>query len=196
MNFRQIKAIEAKNKSKILDLNPKVAEVPGIYILIREDNGIKYAYVGQAKNLLSRLAQHLSGYQHIDLSIKKHGLYSDDNPTGYNIVVLEYEFDRLDEREQYWIKRMAEEGYQLRNHTMGGQGKGKTGIDWHESRKTYTEGIKRGEKKTREYVSGLFKRYLTFDVIQPMNKNKQKAYNKFKEFIDIEEENPDEQKEL
>ena len=74
MNYRQIKAIEQKNKQRILAVCSNVTETSGIYILIREENGFKYAYVGQAKHLLTRLAQHLSGYQHIDLSIKKHGL--------------------------------------------------------------------------------------------------------------------------
>ena len=74
--FRQAKAIEAKNKRKWLALNPKLDESSGIYILRRQDeNGFRYAYVGQAKRILTRLSQHLSGYQHIDLSLKSHGLY-------------------------------------------------------------------------------------------------------------------------
>ena len=44
-----------------------------------DEEGIKYAYIGQAKHILTRLAQHLTGYQHIDLSIRKHGLYSNRN---------------------------------------------------------------------------------------------------------------------
>ena len=79
--FRQAKAIEAKNKQKWLALNPMLDESSGIYILTRQDeNGFRYAYVGQAKRILTRLSQHLSGYQHIDLSLKSHGLYSEDNP--------------------------------------------------------------------------------------------------------------------
>ena len=69
VNYRQIKAIEQKNKERILKVRPNVPNTSGIYIFFREENDIKYAYVGQAKHLLSRLAQHLSGYQHIDLSL-------------------------------------------------------------------------------------------------------------------------------
>lgn len=83
MNFRQIKAIEKANKERILKVCPSVPESSGIYILTREEAGFRYAYVGQAKHLLTRLAQHLSGYQHIDLSIKKHGLWSENNPSGW-----------------------------------------------------------------------------------------------------------------
>lgn len=70
INYRQIKAIEKRNKERILSVCPDAPEMSGIYILIREENGFRFAYIGQAKNILSRLAQHLSGYQHIDLSIK------------------------------------------------------------------------------------------------------------------------------
>ena len=86
--YAQIKAIEANNKKRILAICPFVCERSGIYVFFREDSGIKYAYVGQAKHLLTRLAQHLGGYeQHIDRSIKKHKLWDSDNPTGYKIRV-------------------------------------------------------------------------------------------------------------
>ena len=74
-NFRQIKAIEQKNKQRLLEVNSKLDDESGIYFLAREDEqGFRYAYVGQAVHILTGLAQHLSGYeQHIDRSLKKHG---------------------------------------------------------------------------------------------------------------------------
>ena len=39
MNYRQIKAIELKNRQRILAVNPKVPDTSGIYILYREENG-------------------------------------------------------------------------------------------------------------------------------------------------------------
>jgi hypothetical protein len=96
MNYAQIKAIEKKNKERIL----KVCDVPdvsGVYILTRYEDGFKYAYVGQAKHLLTRLAQHLKGYQHIDLSLKKHGLWSAENPTGWAVQYVLIPENRLDE---------------------------------------------------------------------------------------------------
>ena len=70
-DIRKAKAIECKNKMKLLTVNPKLDDNSGIYFLTREDeNEIKYAYVGQAKHILTRLVQHLVGYQHIDLSLK------------------------------------------------------------------------------------------------------------------------------
>ena len=66
-NIRKVKAIEAQNKKKILSVNPNVNDNSGIYFITRKDeDGIKYAYVGQSNNILTRLAQHLAGYQHIN----------------------------------------------------------------------------------------------------------------------------------
>ena len=56
MNYKQIKAIEQKNKKRLLEINSKLNDSSGIYVLVRTDeNGIKYAYVGQAKHVLTRL---------------------------------------------------------------------------------------------------------------------------------------------
>ena len=129
-NYRQVKAIERQNKERILRTNPYVDERSGIYFLTREDeNGIRYAYIGQAKHLLSRLADHLKGYQHIDLSLKKHGLYSTKNFYGWKIGFEHFELEELDAKEQFYIREYAGLGYQLRNKTAGGQGVGKQQID-------------------------------------------------------------------
>ena len=95
--FRQAKAIEQKNKQRLLAVNPKLDDESGIYFLTREDEqGFRYAYIGQAVHILTRLAQHLVGYQHIDLSLKKHGLYSEDNPCGWNVHFINYPTTILD----------------------------------------------------------------------------------------------------
>jgi hypothetical protein len=60
--FQRAKAIENANKRKLLALFPHLQERAGIYVLLRtNEEGVKYAYVGQAKNVLTRLAQHLIG---------------------------------------------------------------------------------------------------------------------------------------
>lgn len=129
-DIRKQKAIEQKNRKRLLEVNESLDDGSGIYFLTRTDeNGIKYAYIGQAKHILARLAQHLVGYQHIDLSLKSHGLYSVDNIYGWKIGFLHFPLEKLDEKEQYYIKQYAVNGYQLRNKTGGGQGKGKEKID-------------------------------------------------------------------
>jgi hypothetical protein len=181
MNFKQIKAIERANKERILKVCPYADERSGIYIFHREENGFKYAYVGQAKHLLTRLTGHLSGYQHIDLSIKKHGFYSDENQTGYKLNIILCDKAQLDEYEQKHILAMANAGYQLRNKTSGGQGKGKTGIAENKPSKGYYDGLKQGYKNAKRDV-GKWVKYLTIDCDRG-KKRAITALEKFREFL-------------
>ena len=185
MNIKQIKAIEKANKGHILKVCPGIPETSGIYILTREENGIKYAYIGQAKKLLTRLAQHLNGYQHIDLSIKKHGLYSEDKPHGWLIDFETFAISQLDELEQHYIKQFANLGYQLRNKTLGGQGEGKAGLDNQKQSKGYYDGLKQGYKNAQKFVAHLFALHLDYkQKSDKPNKNQEKAAVKFKEFLE------------
>lgn len=186
MDIRQIKAIEAANKKKILRVCPTAADMSGIYIMNREENGFKYCYVGQAKHVLSRLAQHLNGYQHIDLSLKKHKLYREDNKTGWQIGVIYCPIDKLDEYEQKYILMYANAGYQMRNKTSGSQGKGKENLDVDVHRKGYRDGIKQGYNNARREVSRLFEKHLNYEKkSKKPNKNQDKALQKFESFIDL-----------
>ena len=188
MNYRQIKAIEQKNKQRILKLCPSIPETSGIYVFVREENGFKYAYIGQAKHLLTRLAQHLSGYQHIDLSIKKHGLWSKENPCGWHIRCFLCPLEKLDANEQYYIKHYADYGYQLRNKTTGSQGEGKRGLDNQKSPKGYRDGLNQGYKNAQKYVANLFDKHLNYSKkSEKSNKLQEKALEKFREFLDWRE---------
>lgn len=142
----KIKERERENRKKLLAVNPYLTDNSGIYVFTREDeNGFKYAYIGQAKKILTRLIQHLDGYQqHIDLSLKKHGLWSEQNEHGWFVVANDIDEQNLDELEQRYIKRYADMGYQLRNKTSGSQGKGKTGIADNKPAKGYYDGKKQG----------------------------------------------------
>lgn len=181
MDFRQIKAIEKANKEKILQVCPNATENSGIYIFTREENGFKFAYVGQAKHILTRLAEHLKGYQHIDLSIKKHGFYSEENITGWKIEFVEC-FD-LDNEEKRLILIYHKNGYQLRNKTAGGQSIGKVLIDEIRPKRGYYDGLRQGYFNAQNKISKLFEKNLIFSINGRTNKNKEKALEKFKEFI-------------
>lgn len=183
MEYRKIKAIEQSNKRKLLKAFPQLTDESGIYVLTRKENGFKFAYVGQAKHILTRLAQHLTGYQHIDLSLRKHGLISGENPTGWEIITVHYPVELLDEKEQDFIKAYANAGFQLRNKTAGGQGEGKFEIAETKPRKTYQEGVKQGYEKARKEVAKLFEKNLVCCINGKENKNKAKAHEKFKLFI-------------
>ena len=187
MNYKQLYAIKAQNERRILRENPNVPNQSGIYFLLREENGFKYAYIGQAKKLLSRLADHLSGYQHIDLSIKKHGFWSEENPTGYTIHFLKFPESLLDEKEQLYIKKYAAAGYQLRNSTAGSQGRGKHGLDNTKPSKGYYDGLKQGYKNAKKEIGHLFALHLECRTKKdPPGKLQLKALEKFNNFISDE----------
>lgn len=186
-HIRRAKARERDNKKKILEVNSNVNDRSGIYVLTRKDeNGIRYAYIGQAKHVLSRLAQHLSGYQHIDLSIKKHGLWSIENEFGWMIGFKNFPEDQLDEKEQLYIKYYAYSGYQLRNKTAGGQGEGKAKIDEYRPAKGYHDGIKQGKKMLARQLKHIIETHLEVGlrVDKRNNKVSQKAFEKFRELLD------------
>ena len=190
MDMRQIKAIEKANKQRILKVCPDVPERSGIYFLLREEGGFKFGYVGRAKHLLTRLAQHLRGYQHIDLSLKNHGLYSEDNPHGYKVHFLEVPEHLLDEAERKYILKYANAGYQMRNKTSGGQDGGKQGISANKQSKGYYDGLEQGKKKSREYIADLFDKHLVVTTKKnPPTKLQERALQKFNDFITIEKEN-------
>ena len=185
-NWRQVKAIEKKNKDKFLALNDKLNNGSGIYILTRiDENNIKYAYIGQAKHILTRLAQHMVGYQHIDLSLKKHGLYSDINNYGWNVNSINCDESDLDDKEKYYIAEYANKGYQLRNKTAGGQGEGKSQIDEYRPHKGYRDGLEQGYKNASKEIANLFEKHLNYSKKSDKpNKNQDKAIEKFEEFLE------------
>lgn len=187
MNYRQVFAIKKANQEKILKICPNCPNTSGIYFFLREENGFKFAYIGQAKNLLSRIADHLQGYQHIDLSIKKHGLYSEKNTTGYKVHFLTFPESELDGQEQFYIWKYANAGYQLRNATSGSQGQGKKSLDNARQPKTYTEGVLQGYKNAKREVAHLFELHLDYSPKKnPPTKLQEKAMEKFKNFLDCE----------
>lgn len=188
MNYAQIKAIEKANKERwCKSANTNIPETSGIYVLCRHDGEFKFAYIGQAKHLLTRLAQHLSGYQHIDLSLKKHGLFdAQKNVCGWKVFFYEYPENELNEMEQWWIKRMADNGFQLRNKTTGSQSDTKKGLDVdHKQPKGYYDGLKQGYLNARREISKLFKANLIVQINGTEGVRKQKALEKFYDFINV-----------
>lgn len=190
-NVAKAKSIEKKNRERILTVNPHVDEKSGIYFLTRTDeDGFRYAYIGQAVNLLSRLAGHLKGYQHIDLSIKSHGLYSTDNIYGWKIGFMHYPAEELDKWEQYWIKKYADGGYQLRNKTSGSQGEGKKQIAEYKPPKGYRDGIQQGRINLARELANIADKHLVISLKPEKQNNSisQKQYQKFMELLHGEKE--------
>ena len=182
MDYRTLKAIEQKNKSKLLDVNPSLDEGCGCYVLYRTDEcGIKYTYIGQAKHILTRLAQHLVGYQYIDVSLKKHGLYKPSNIHGWKVGFVHCNEAELDDLEKKLIQSYAASGYQLRNKTAGGQGEGKVQIDEYRPQKGYRDGILQGKKSLARELAHIIDKHLVIKLKEEKQHNKvsQKALEKF-----------------
>lgn len=191
-NYRQIYAIEKKNREKLLSVNPKLDDGSGIYFLTRTDeNGISYFYIGQALHLSQRMCGHLVGYQHIDLSIKKRGFYSTDNPYGWKLNVIHYPKSELDKWEQYWILEYTKKGYQCRyNKTAGGQGEGKEKINEFRPSKGYRDGIQQGKKVLARELSSIAEKHLIIRLKPEKEHNKvsQKQYEKFMDLLKVGDE--------
>lgn len=189
-DFRKAKATESKNKKRLLEVNSELDDESGIYFLIRTDeNNINYFYIGQAKHILTRLAQHLVNYQHIDLSLKKRGFYSEDNPYGWKLNFIHYPIAELDKWEQHWILEYTKHGYQCRyNKTAGGQGEGKEKINEFRPAKGYRDGITQGKKALARELTDIIGKHLTVTIREDKKFNKVsiKALEKFNALIDEE----------
>ena len=196
MNYQNIaraKAIEQENKKRLLKLNPKLNDESGIYFLLREDeNGFKYAYIGQAVHTISRLASHLVGYeQHIDLSLRKHKQYDKEkNPYGWRVEFLNFPESQLDEKEKYYIKLYADKGYQLRNVSLGGQGENRASgsIGERKAPKGYMQGKKKKKKVLARELSHIIEKHLVVTIREDKQGNKvsQKQLDKFMELINAD----------
>ena len=189
-NIAKVKAIEKQNKERLLKVNPKLNERSGIYFLLRTDeNGFRFAYIGQAVKILTRLASHMTGYeQHIDLSLRKHKLYDEQkNPHGWRVEFLNFPESELDEREKYYIKLYADKGYQLRNVSLGGQGENRASgsIGERKAPKGYMQGIQQGKKVLARELSNIAEKHLKIEIREDKKNNKvsQKQFEKFKELM-------------
>ena len=194
-NIARAKAIENENKKKVLKLNPELNDESGIYFFLREDeNGFRFAYIGQAVKILTRLASHMTGYeQHIDLSLRKHKLYDEhNNPYGWRVEFLNFPESELDEREKHFIKLYADTGYQLRNVSLGGQGENRASgsIGERKAPKGYMQGIQQGKKVLARELSHSAEKHLEIEIREDKANNKvsQKQYEKFMELLKVGEE--------
>lgn len=191
MNYRQVKANEQKNKRKFLAVNPHLDEASGVYILIRKDeNGINHCYCGQAKHLLTRLAQHLTGYQYIDRSLKKYGFIAPDNPHGWKVGFVHCPESELDDTETEMIKSYASAGYQMKNRLMGSQGEGRTELNECRPKKGYYDGLEQGKKNLARELSHIIDKHLVITLKDGKQNNKVsiKALEKFWALLGEEED--------
>ena len=187
-NYKKIYAIKKEHEKRLLKLNPKLDHESGIYFYIRKsEQNENEIYVGQSNDLLRRNIEHLSGYMYIDLSIKAHGLFSENNPYGYRLEFIHFPKELLNEKEQYYIKLYREKGWILKNKTSGSQGKGKEKIAEYKPAKGYREGVVQGRRNAAKEIAKYFDKYLEAVIKKPC-KYADNALEKFKEFLKEGEE--------
>lgn len=190
-NIAKVKAIEKKNEKRLLALNPDLDNGSGIYFLTRVDTetGIKYSYVGQAVRIKQRMLQHMVGYQHIDLSIRKHGLYSEVNPDGWMLNFLHFPKEQLNKKERYYITLYAQKGYQSRNKDTGG-GAGKQELGERKASKGYYDGLAQGRINLAREIKHIIDKHLIVSLKPEKQNNKIsiKAFEKFNELLKVGDE--------
>ena len=186
VNYRKIYAMKAEREKRIKSICPDIPYSSGIYAFYRTDEaGIRRAYVGQAVNLCERCASHLAEYDHIALSLKKHGFYSEDNPYGWKLAFKTCPKSDLDEREVATIKSFADDGFQMYNITAGSQSTGKLVTGQYKPPKTYRQGIQAGKLSLARELSSIAEKHLKIEIREDKKNNKvsQKQFEKFKELM-------------
>ena len=108
-----------------------------------------------------------------------------ENIYGWKIGFLHYPVEELDKWEQYWIKRYADEGYQLRNKTAGGQGDGKKQIAEYRPGKGYRDGLEQGKINLARELANIADKHLVISLKPEKQNNSvsQKQYQKFMELL-------------
>ena len=185
-DFRKVFAMKAEREKRIKKICPDIPDSSGIYVFYRIDEaGIRRAYCGQAVNLLERCASHLGEYDHIALSLKKHGFYSNENPYGWKLDYRTYSKSELDDKEVETIKSFADKGFQMYNVTAGSQGKGKQVTGQYKQPKTYSQGIQQGRKNMARELSSIAEKHLKIEIRDDKKHNKvsQKQYEKFMDLL-------------
>lgn len=187
LNYKQIYAMKVERENRIKKICPDIPYSSGIYVFYRDDEtGLHMAYCGQAVSLCERCASHLAEYDHIGLSLKKRGFYSENNPYGWKLIFKTCPKKDLDENEKLTIKQFANKGYQLYNVSSGGQGKGRTQIGEYRPKKGYRDGILQGKKTLARELSQIISKHLTVRLKEEKQGNKvsEKQLEKFNQLLD------------
>lgn len=186
-NYKQICAMKSEREGRIKKICPDIPYSSGIYVFWRIDEaGIRRAYCGQAVKLCERCASHLAEYDHIALSLKKHGFYKEDNPHGWKLWFETCAENLLDEKEVERIKQLADAGFQMYNVTAGSQGVGKKVTGDYKLPKTYRQGIQAGKKTLARELSSIISKHLTVRLKEEKQGNKvsEKQLKKFNQLLD------------
>lgn len=183
MNYKQHFAIQKRLEKELTSRFAGLKHEPGIYAYYRTDeDGNKFAYVGQSVDVLQRCVQHMQGYQHIDLSLRKRGYYDAvENKHGWKINVFCCPKEDLDLFEKMFIQDWQDDGYELYNIESGGK-VGKTIIGERKPAKGYRDGVEQGKKQICRELVELLDKYLVVSV-KKEGKLAERALAKFNKIL-------------
>lgn len=170
---------------------PNLQHKSGIYFYTREkleQGGGFVCYIGKSIDVAERCISHqISWQQEIDISLKSRKYYGKYNLNGWKLNVLYFPEELLNEKERYYINLYKNQNYEMLNIESGGT-TGKEIIGERKPAKTYTDGIKQGQKKVREEVKTYFSKYLDFAIKPPANKIKERKAEEFKNWLESKNE--------
>ncbi len=183
---KQLYASKSEAEKVLREVCPKAVHQSGIYFYLRYDEDGNHGYIGKAKDLCDRNISHIMGFQqHIDISIKKRGFFSQYNPRGWKLNVLYYPEEELDKWERHWIEEYSKAGYHLYNVESGGT-EGKEIIGERKPPKSYREGLAQGRKSLAKELRHIIDTHLEIKL-RKETKISQKALAKFWELLESEE---------
>lgn len=186
-SYKQIFEKQKQYEDIVKKACPSIDNRSGVYFYTRTDlvTGEKLAYIGLARNLLARCCQHMLGYQHIDISIRKRGLYSKENEGGWKLNCLHFPEHLIEEKERFYIEQYQKANVTLLNIEGGGR-QGKVDIAERKPAKTYTDGKKFGRKKLANELKHIIDNYLIISL-KKETKTSKKALEKFYNLLDNNE---------
>lgn len=188
VDYKQIFSIQKDIERRLKLYCPSIDHKSGIYFLIRHDETGKFAYIGKSVDILNRMVSHVQGnQQRIDGSLKKRGFCTAENKLGWKLGVLYFPEEQLDEKEQFYIQKYKSAGYELYNIESGGTD-GKTIIGDKKAPKGYLDGLRQGYLNARKEVAHWFDLHLDYSIKGKPTINKQKAFERFKDFINYKGE--------
>lgn len=184
-NYKKLFSTQYEIKKQLKILCPELDDKPGIYFWFREDHEGKHIYIGIATvSILDRSISHCMGYtQKLDISIKKRGFYSQENKLGWQLKIMYKPVEELDELEKYYINKYKELGYDVYNISGGGQKSRAGDISERKKGRGYHDGLKQGYTNAQKKVANWFEKSLNYSIKGNTNANKQKAYDRFTEFL-------------
>lgn len=183
-NYKKLFSTQYEIKKQLKILCPELDDKPGIYFWYREDHEGKHIYIGQTTtSLFDRSISHCMGYtQRLDISIKKRGFYSQENKLGWQLKIMHFPIEELNEKEKYYIDLYVKLGYDVYNIESGSK-VGKCDIADRKESRGYHDGLKQGYTNAQKKVANWFEKSLDYSIKGNPNVNKQKAYDRFTDFL-------------